>query len=178
MQNKPPRTTKHSPTKVITITTGVALLLYAVVQLILFDLSARNSFAKLSKNMDVVAQNIMSIQHAQEDTQKIFQKGNGLFSRLSCLPDTKCPTIQRTWYVPMDQGSEQQGVSDILKKSGYAPQLNNPPCVLKSYSDCYAFANNQEVALSLTIASPASGQPAVNVSPKVWTKVIVNADLK
>lgn len=175
MRNDVSNAPKGRHTKPIVLVVVAALLVGG--WFVSIDLHARDDYAKLNRNVDRINQNIIVIDQAQEDIQKAMRRGDGILSKLSCLPDLSCPYIQRTWYVPTTQGMELQGVVEVLQISGYALDKEDLSCVPRQYSGCAVYASNQDISLTIGIDVSDSNQPSRDVSPNVWVKVTMNAEL-
>jgi hypothetical protein len=108
-------------------------------------------------------------------------RGNGTLEIYKCLPDVKCPIVDRKWFVPVLPGQEEQFVRTIMQREGYRITLKNlSECTsLEVGRSCDLDGNNGNLSIStgLTVADPAKA-PARDVSPKVWRVVGVGMGLK
>lgn len=165
---------KHPSMKLVGFASATVLTILAIF-VILIDLQDRAAFTKVDNEINRIENEAISPKQATLVAGSTFAKGDGLLSQLSCLPDTKCPIIQKAWNVPTKDGEEAMSIHTLTEQTGYTIGTD---CPAADQTSCSVIAqkNSFNTVFSIDKAHvvPAAGQD----HSKTWKKLTVSVELK
>ena len=103
----------------------------------------------------------------------------GEFLRFTgCGFDLHCPTVSRSWFVPIEPGQEQVVARSIAEQARYRVTDGSLTTCSIEHNTCGLDARRDTYTLGISVrANTPSQPPSRTVSPKVWRVVDISVSI-